>query len=142
MDDHSRLAYAEELLDEAPATTAAFLRRAIRFYAAHGITVERVLTDNGTAYRSQAFALACDELGIGHRFTRPYRPQTNGKVERMNRTLLNEWAYARPFTSTEDRVRLLPQFLDFYNRARPHWALSGQPPMSRAPVNNPTGKNS
>ena len=141
VDDHSRLAYAEELPDESPATTAGFLERAWRFYAAHGITIERVLTDNGTPYRSHTFAAACDELGIGHRFTRPYRPQTNGKVERMNRTLLNEWAYSRPFTSTEDRVRLLPLFLDFYNRTRPHWALSGQPPISRAPVNNATGKN-
>jgi transposase InsO family protein len=141
VDDHSRLAYAEELADEAPATTAAFLKRAWRFYAAHGITIERILTDNGGCYRSRAFAAACDELGIGHRFTRPYRPQTNGKAERMVRTLLAEWAYARPFHDTADRIALLPQFLDFYNRRRPHWSLSGQPPISRAPVNNPTEKN-
>ena len=133
VDDHSRLAYAEELPDESPATTAGFLERAWRFYAAHGIAVERILTDNGTPYRSHAFALACDELGIGHRFTRPYRPQTNGKVERMNRTLLAEWAYARPFASTEQRVADLPLYLDFYNRRRPHWSLDGQPPISRAP---------
>lgn len=142
IDDHTRLAYAEELPDESPPTTAAFLHRAWRFYAAHGITVERILTDNGGCYRSQAFAAACDELGIGHRFTRPYRPQTNGKAERMVRTLLKEWAYVRPFTDTADRIALLPQFLDFYNRVRPHWSLSGQPPMSRVPVNNLTGKNS
>jgi len=142
IDDHTRLAYAEELPDESPATTAAFLHRAWRFYAGHGITVERILTDNGGCYRSGAFAEACDELGIGHRFTRPYRPQTNGKAERMVRTLLNEWAYARPFADTADRIALLPRFLDFYNRVRPHWSLSGQPPMSRVPVNNPTGKNS
>ena len=141
VDDHSRLAYAEELPDEAPATTAAFLHRAVRFYAAHGITVERVLTDNGTAYRSSGFAVACDELGIGHRFTRPYRPQTNGKVERLNRTLLAEWAYAHPYRDTAERIALLPAFLDYYNQVRPHWALSGQPPISRAPVNNQTGKN-
>ena len=141
IDDHTRLAYAEELPDESPATTAAFLHRAWRFYAGHGITVERILTDNGSCYRSRALAAACDELGIGHRFTRPYRPQTNGKAERMVRTLLNEWAYARPFTDTADRIALLPQFLDFYDRRRPHWSLSGQPPMSRVPVNNPTGKN-
>jgi len=141
IDDHSRLAYAEELPDESPATTAGFLHRAWAFYARHGITVERILTDNGGCYRSDAFAVACDELGIGHRFTRPYRPQTNGKAERMVRTLLGEWAYARPFTDTDDRIALLPQFLDFYNRERPHWSLSGQPPISRAPVNNPTGKN-
>jgi transposase InsO family protein len=141
IDDHSRLAYAEELPDEAPATTAAFLRRAWRFYAGHGMTIERVLTDNGGCYRSSAFAAACDELGIGHRRTRPYRPQTNGKAERMVRTLLAEWAYARPFHDTADRVADLSAFLDFYNRRRPHWALSGQPPISRTPVNNPSGMN-
>jgi transposase InsO family protein len=142
IDDHTRLAYVEELPDESPATTAGFLERAWRFYAANGITVERVITDNGGCYRSLDFGAACDELGIGHRFTRPYRPQTNGKAERMVRTLLKEWAYARPFADTADRIALLPQFLDFYNRVRPHWSLSGQPPMSRVPVNNLTGKNS
>ncbi len=142
IDDHTRLAYVEELPDESPATTAGFLRRAWRFYAGHGITIERILTDNGGCYRSRELAAACDELGIGHRFTRPYRPQTNGKAERMVRTLLKEWAYARPFTDTADRIALLAQFLDFYNRVRPHWSLSGQPPMSRVPVNNLTGKNS
>lgn len=133
IDDHSRLAYAEELADESPTTTAGFLERAWRFYAGHGITIERILTDNGGCYRSRDLAAACDELGIGHRFTRPYRPQTNGKAERMVRTLINEWAYARPFTDTADRVAVLPQYLDFYNRRRPHWSLNGQPPISRAP---------
>ena len=94
-------------------------------------------------YRSRDFAAACDELGIGHRFTGcPYRPQTNGKGERMVRTLLKEWAYARPFTNPTDRIALLAQFLDFYNHRRPHWSLAGQPPISHAPVNNLTGKNS
>jgi transposase InsO family protein len=141
IDDHTRLAYAEELPDESPETTAGFLRRAWRFYAGHGITIERILTDNGGCYRSLELAAACDELGIGHRFTRPYRPQTNGKAERMVRTLLTEWAYARPFADTADRIALLPEFLDFYNHRRPHWSLNGQPPMSRVPVNNVTGKN-
>jgi transposase InsO family protein len=141
IDDHSRLAYAEELADESPATTAGFLRRAWRFYAAHGITVERILTDNGGCYRSRELAIACDELGIGHRFTRPYRPQTNGKAERFIRTLLGEWAYARPFSDTAERRALLPQFLDFYNARRPHWSLAGQPPISRLSVNNLAGKN-
>jgi transposase InsO family protein len=141
IDDHSRLAYAEELPDEAPATTAAFLERAWRFYAGHGITIERILTDNGGCYRSRAFAAACDELGIGHRWTRPYRPQTNGKAERLVRTLLREWAYAKPFTDTVERIVDLDRFLDFYNRRRPHWSLAGQPPISRTPVNNPSGKN-
>jgi transposase InsO family protein len=140
VDDHSRLAYAEELADEAPATTAAFLRRAVRFYAAHGVAVERVLTDNGNPYRSRQFREACAELGIAPRRTRPYRPQTNGKVERMNRTLLAEWAYARPFEDTAQRIAELPLYLDWYNRHRPHWSLDGQPPMSRV-VNNPAGKN-
>jgi transposase InsO family protein len=142
IDDHSRLAYAEELPDERPATTAAFLRRAWRFYAAHGITIERILTDNGGCYRSRDLAAACDELGIGHRRTRPYRPQTNGKAERMVRTLLAEWAYTQPFSDTAERIACLPRFLDFYNHDRPHWSLAGQPPISRTPVNNLRGKNS
>ena len=133
IDDHSRLAYVEELPDESPATTAGFLERAWRFYAGHGITVERVLTDNGGCYRSGAFAEACDQLGIGHRRTRPYRPQTNGKAERLIRTMLAEWAYVRPFTDTADRMADLPAWLDFYNHRRPHWSLSGKPPISRVP---------
>lgn len=141
IDDHSRLAYAEELADETPETTAAFLHRATRFYAAHGIRVERILTDNGRPYVSDVFALACDELGVGHRRTRPYRPQTNGKAERLVRTLLREWAYARPFTTTAERMADLSRFLDFYNHRRPHWSLAGQSPISRAPVNNLVGKN-
>jgi len=141
IDDHSRLAYAEELADESPTTTAAFLRRAWRFYGRHGITIERILTDNGGCYRSRVFAAACAELAIGHRWTRPYRPQTNGKAERLVRTLLAEWAYAEPFTAPEARVMSLARFIDFYNWRRPHWSLAGQPPISRTPVNNLTGKN-
>jgi transposase InsO family protein len=141
IDDNSRIAYAEELPDESPTTTADFLRRAWRFYAAQGISVERILTDNGGCYRSYAFAEACDELGLGHRRTRPYRPQTNGKAERMVRTLINEWAYASPFTDTAQRISALDRFLDFYNHRRPHWSLAGQPPISRSPVNNLAGKN-
>ena len=142
IDDFSRLAYAEELPDESATTTADFLRRAWRFYADHGITIERLLTDNGNCYRSRAFAEACDELGLGHRWTRPYRPQTNGKAERMVRTLLAEWAYASPFMEPDQRIAALARFLDFYNCRRPHWSLAGQPPISRTPVNNLTGKNS
>ena len=142
VDDHSRLAYAEELADESPPTTVAFLDRARAFFADHGIAVERILTDNGTAYRSRLFIAACADRGIGRRRTRPYRPQTNGKAERFIRTLLGEWAYARPFMSTTDRQADLPAFLDFYNRARPHWSLAGQPPISRTPVNNLTEQNS
>lgn len=142
IDDYSRLAYAEELADESPVTTAGFLRRARSFYASHGITIERILTDNGNCYRSQVFAAACMELGIAHRWTRPYRPQTNGKAERLVRTLLAEWAYATPFTQPEARITELARFLDFYNRRRPHWSLAGQPPITRTPVNNLIGKNS
>jgi transposase InsO family protein len=142
IDDHSRLAYAAELPDESPETTAGFLRRAWRFYAGHGIAIERILTDNGGCYRSGAFAAACDELGLGHRRTRPYRPQTNGKAERLIRTPLGEWAYASAFNSTAERAASLATYLDFYNRRRPHWSLAGQPPISRTPVNNLNGKNS
>lgn len=143
VDDHSRLAYVEELADEAPATTVGFLRRAVAFYAGHGITVARLLTDNGNPYRSLAFRAACTDLAISPRRTRPYRPQTNGKAERFIRTLLAEWAYARPFHDTAARAAALPAFVDFYNRSRPHWSLGGQPPVSRVPsVNNLMGKNS
>jgi transposase InsO family protein len=142
VDDFSRLAYVEELADEAPATTAGFLERAVAFYAARGIIVQRVLSDNGGCYRSRAFAATAAGLGISLRKTRPYRPQTNGKAERFIRTLLSEWAYARPFQDTAARAAALPAFVDFYNRRRPHWSLGGQPPMSRVPpVNNLTGKN-
>ncbi len=142
VDDHSRLAYVEELADESPSTTAAFLERAVAFYASHGITVRRVLSDNGGCYRSKLFAAAAERLGIGLRKTRPYRPQTNGKAERFIRTLLSEWAYAQPFHDTAARVAALPAFVDFYNRSRPHWSLNGQPPVSRVPpVNNLMGKN-
>jgi transposase InsO family protein len=142
VDDHSRLAYVEELGDESPATTAGFLERAVAFYAAHGIRVERVLSDNGGCYRSRLFAAAAERLGIGLRKTQPYRPQTNGKAERFIRTLLSEWAYADVFHDTAARIASLPAFVDHYNRFRPHWSLAGQPPMSRAPVNNLMGKNS
>ncbi len=142
VDDHSRLAYVEELTDESPATTVGFLRSAVAFYAGHGIRVEGLLTDNGNPYRSAAFRAACEELAISPRRTRPSRPQTNGKAERFIRTLLSEWAYAQPFHDTAARAAALPGFVDFYNRSRPHWSLNGQPPVSRVPtVNNLMGKN-
>jgi len=141
IDDFSRLAYVEELADEAPATTAAFLERAVAFYAGQGIAVQRVLSDNGGCYRSKLFMAAAARLGIGLRKTRPYRPQTNGKAERFIRTLLAEWAYAQPFHDTAARAASLPAYLATYNHLRPHWSLGGRPPMSRAPVNNLMGKN-
>jgi transposase InsO family protein len=111
----------KELPDEAPATTAAFLERAVAFYAGQGISVSRVLSDNGGCYRSRAFASAA-RLGVALRKTRPYRPQTNGKAERFIRTLLTEWAYAQPFGDTAARAAALPAFVDFYT-ARSHHPL-------------------
>jgi transposase InsO family protein len=136
VDDHSRLAYAEVLADERGATCAGFLRRAGRFFAAHGIGIQRVLTDNAFAFRhSVQVQAAVAELGASQRFTRPYHPQTNGKVERFNRTLLVEWAYQRPYGSNQERTEALDGWLHLYNHHRAHTALGGQPPINR--VNNP-----
>lgn len=131
IDDRSRLAYVEALADERGDTTAGFIIRAAAFYASYGITIERVLTDNAKNYTtSHAFAAALAELGIAHRRTRPYRPQTNGKAERFNRTLLDEWAYSRTYLSNEDRLARLPRWFHAYNSRRPHTALGGRPPMA------------
>jgi transposase InsO family protein len=139
VDDHSRLAYSEILPDERGPSCAAFLERAIRFYRTHGVHIERVLTDNAIAYRVGVdFHRILDEHGIGHRLTAPYRPQTNGKVERYNRTLLDEWAYASVFTSGDERKAALAHWLNEYNYMRPHHALAGKPPASR--VNNLPGR--
>lgn len=131
VDDHSRLAYAEVLPDEKAATAIAFLRRAIRFYRRYGIGVERVLTDNGSAYVSALHALACRALGIRHLRTRPYRPQTNGKAERFIRTLLAGWAYGALYRSSAERTAALDGWLGYYNHRRGHAALGRQPPVSR-----------
>jgi transposase InsO family protein len=131
VDDHSRFAYAEALPDEKGPTTAGFLLRAVLAFARVGITVERVLTDNGANYRSFAFQAATAELGIGRRYTRPYRPQTNGKAEAFNKTLQREWAYRRPYASNAERLATLQPFLDDYNFIRPHTAIGNQPPASR-----------
>jgi transposase InsO family protein len=134
IDAHSRLAYTEILADERAATTTAFWARANQFFNDHGITVEAVLTDNGPNYRSH---LLRETLGpIQHRFTRPYRPQTNGKVERFHRTLAEEWAYVRPYLSEAERVAALDTWLHLYNHHRHHSALAG-PPITR--VNNLAG---
>ncbi|QKV67539.1 IS481 family transposase [Streptomyces harbinensis] len=138
VDDHSRLAYSEILSDERKETAAGFWKRANAFFAAHGITVERVLTDNGACYKSKLFTRTLATAGIAHKKIRPYRPQTNGKVERFNRTLLDEWAYQRPYTSNNERTQALAEFLHTYNHHRSHTALAGQPPISR--VNNPAGQ--
>ena len=131
VDDHSRLAFAEVLPDEKAATAAAFLRRALAFYRRHGITVERVLTDNGACYRAAVHELACRRLGIRHLRTRPYRPQTNGKAERFIRTLLNGWAYGAIYRSSSERANALDGWLWHYNHRRRHSALGHQPPASR-----------
>ena len=130
VDDHSRFAYTEILEDEKKETAAGFWERANEAFNAAGITVKRVLTDNGSCYRSYAFK---DALGpdITHKRTRPYRPPTNGKVELFNRTMLEEWAYARPYTSETERVAAFPAWLHDYNHHRGHTSLKGQPPASR-----------
>jgi transposase InsO family protein len=140
VDDHSRLAYSEICADERKETAAGFWTRAEAFFASYGIQVQRVLTDNGACYRSFAFR---DALGaIAHKRTRPYRPQTNGKVERFNRTLLDEWAYALAYRSEAERTAAFPTWLHHYNHHRGHTSLKGQPPASRAIVTNVCGQYS
>jgi transposase InsO family protein len=129
VDDHSRLAYSEILADEKKETAAAFWIRANQFFADAGITVTAVMTDNGSCYRSHAFAAALGE--IKHVWTRPYRPQTNGKVERFNRTLAEEWAYAKTYLSDEARAADYPAWVHHYNHHRPHTGIGGQVPAER-----------
>jgi len=136
IDDHSRLGFASVYPDETSESSVAFLSELVRFYAAHGIAVERVLTDNGTCFKRR-WAEACAAQGIAVRKTRPYRPQTNGKAERFIRTLLERWAYAYPYARESERQALLAPTLDFYNRFRPHRALGGLTPLQR--VNNLPG---
>jgi transposase InsO family protein len=131
IDDHSRLAYAEVLDDEKAATASGFLKRAIEFFAGYGITVERVMTDNGSAYRSHLHAQLCRQLGLRHLRTRPYRPRTNGKAERFIQTLLREWAYAQLFQTSQQRTAALERWLLHYNFTRTHGALGHKPPGSR-----------
>ena len=135
VDDHSRLAYSEQLPDERKETAAAFWERARGFFADAGIEVKAVMTDNGACYRSHDFANALD--GIKHRRTRPYRPQTNGKVERFNRTLANEWAYAQVYLSNDARAATYTNWIHDYNHHRPHTGIGGQVPADR--VHNLTG---
>jgi transposase InsO family protein/transposase len=131
IDDCTRLAYAEVLPDEKAPTVAGFLRRAVGFYARHGIRVERLLTDNGSGYRSTIHAIACKTLGIRHLRTRPYRPQTNGKAERFIRTLLAGWAYGAIYSTSSDRTAALDGWLWHYNHRRKHTALGHKPPIAR-----------
>jgi transposase InsO family protein len=138
LDDHSRLAYSELLADEHKDTAAAFWTRANTWFEANGIKTRKVLTDNGSCCRSKVFAEALRD--ITHQRTRPYRPQTNGKVERFHRTLADEWAYARTYRTDSERCNAYTDWLHTYNHHRGHTALGGQPPASRVP--NLSGQNS
>jgi transposase InsO family protein len=140
IDDATRLAYAEVLSDEKATTAIAFLTRAIAFYARHGITVERVMTDDGSAYRSAIHALACRTLGVRHLRTRAYRPQTNGKAERLIRTMLAGWAYGAIYGTNRERTAALDGWLHRYNHHRPHRSIGRQPPITR--LNNLLGSYS
>jgi transposase InsO family protein len=131
VDDYSRLAYAEVLSDQRATTAVGFLHRAVAYYQRHGITVEQLITDNGSAYISTLHALTCRTLSIRHLRTRPYRPQTNGKAERFIRTLLNGWAYGAVYASSHERTAALDGWLWHYNHRRRHAALGHQPPITR-----------
>lgn len=131
IDDFSRVAYAEICDDEKADTAIGVLQRASAWFAERGVNVERVLSDNGSCYRSFAWRDACAALGISHKRTRPYRPQTNGKIERFHRTMSDGWAYARLYSSEAERRNALPTWLHFYNHHRAHSAIGGQPPVTR-----------
>jgi transposase InsO family protein/lambda repressor-like predicted transcriptional regulator len=131
VDDATRLAYVEVLTDERAPTAVGFLRRAVAFYRARGITVQRVMTDNGNPYRSALHAIACRALKLKHLRTRPYRPRTNGKAERFIKTLLAGWAYGAIYRNSRERQAALPGWVDWYNTRRPHGSLSHKPPIAR-----------
>ena len=139
VDDASRLAYTELLPDEKKESACAFMARALAFFAAHGLTVERVMSDNGSAYRSHLFRQLLAEAGCKHLRTRPYTPRTNGKAERFIQTSLREWAYANAYVSSDERSRAMHPWITAYNHQRPHSALAGKPPISR--LNNVLGND-
>ena len=142
IDDASRLAYTELLADERKHSAIAFLDRALAWFASHGVTVQRVMTDNGSAYRSRDFAEDIAAASLRHIRTRPYTPRTNGKAERFIQTSLREWAYATPFNTSADRAAAMPTWLHDYNQLRPHTALGGKPPISRLNRDNLLGSDS
>jgi transposase InsO family protein len=131
IDDASRVGYAQVLSDEQGDSAVAFLRAAVAYYAALGVIIREILTDNGSCYRSREFAQACRDLGLVHRFTRPYTPRTNGKAERFIQSALREWAYARAYHRSSQRIAELPRWLHSYNWHRSHASLAGQSPMSK-----------
>lgn len=136
IDDHSRAGFVQMHRNERKESAVDFLKATVAHYKALGVTVKRLLTDNGSAYRSKLFAKTCQSLSIKHTFTRPYRPQTNGKAERFIQTCLREWAYGRIWANSQERTAWLPAFLSYYNARRPHSALGRKPPASRLGGNN------
>jgi transposase InsO family protein len=141
IDDASRVAYVEMLEDERGQSAAGFLTRACSWFADRGVHTQRVLTDNGSGYVSRTFAAACQSLGLRHSRTRPYRPRTNGKAERLIQTLLREWAYGIAYTSSAARRSRLDHYLHFYNHHRAHLALGGKTPVARLNLNNVVGNH-
>jgi len=141
IDDRSRLAFTQLLASERKEDAAAFLNSSLAWFRSHGLTVERVMTDNGGAYRSHTFQDALLKAGVKHKRTRPYTPRTNGKAERFIQTSIREWAYAEPFTTSADRKAAMHPWLHDYNTARPHAALNGKPPISRIPKDNVLGND-
>jgi transposase InsO family protein len=133
IDDYSRVAYVEVLRDQRGPTVAGFLERTVRWFAARGVRIQRILTDNGAGYCSNPFAAVVRYAGLRHRWCRPYRPQTNGKAERFIQTLQREWAYGKPYRTSALRTRALAPWLRYYNTRRPHTALGYQPPAARFP---------
>ena len=136
IDDHSRAGFVQMYTDERKDSASAFLKETVARFAAQGVTIKRLLTDNGAAYRSGLFNKTCQALGIKHTYTRPYTPQTNGKAERFIQTCLREWAYGRLWHTSAERTAWLPAFLDYYNTRRAHSALGYRPPASRLGGNN------
>jgi transposase InsO family protein len=138
IDDASRIAFSRVMKDERKESAVVFLKAAIAYYASLGVKIERVMTDNGSCYRSKAFGRACKRLGLKHIFTKPYTPKTNGKAERFIQTSLREWAYARAYNTSDERTAELPRWLHRYNWHRPHGSIGSKPPVSRLGL---TGNN-